>query len=97
MFWLWITEGDGYIFLVFLLIIAFTLIRDHSISQRVMRCEWRVDGFHDKVQDVRAQATKVGDDLRRVTGSFDKIVDEELVNAATRIRDRVKPEEDSDS
>jgi len=97
MIWTWISEGDGFIIAIcafFVITFVANIFVISRFNMRLVRCEFRVQGFHEKIMAANEQATRVGQELRRVTGNFDNIIDEELSSAATRIRNRVKPTDD---
>jgi len=90
----WIIVGDGWAYLILSVNVLFLTgiaIFAYEINLRVMRVEIQYHGLKDRINGVQVSIDVTNKNVRRVTDSFDEVINQELEQAATRIRDRVKP------
>jgi len=95
----WIVVGNGWMFIILSINVLFLVgvaIFAYEINLRVMRVELKYHGLKDKVFGFISQLDVTNKNIRRVTDSFDEVVSEELKQAETRIKKRVKPKTPDD-
>ena len=75
-----------------LLLIIINCIWMTRAYRRISLVEFKFSGLSERIRDTNHKFTQVTGEIRRITGKFDQVIDEELSHAATRIRERIEPE-----